>query len=304
MWATTALASVLVLPVKGTNLEPGATDAIGEIIASAYQAEAKEDTIGPSDAQKAVDENGGYSQAAHKLGAHEYVYVTAVRLESHIVITATRYDADGKYVYSAKMSASSLDDIEPASQRLAKALVNRESTEQARSMDNVTQGEHGQPTRVGAQKLVGFKGSFTYPTAWNYKVASQVSGAIDLRFENGNHFIELGLGLTFAAPGERYAYGGIWMDIGGDWYLMDTSTAPYIGLGVRPGIMGDSLANVALYGQVGVMFFREATTRLYTDFRLAQNVVPIGFDHVDLYTGETTKRLSPTEFTFSIGIGF
>lgn len=304
-WAATSFASVMVLPVKATNLDAGAADAIGEVVASAYQAEAKEATIAPAESQKAVDENGGYSQAAHKLGAREYVYVTAVRLETHIVITATRYDADGHYVFSSKMTAATLDDIEPASERLAKALINRQSAEEARTLGNVTQGEQTQPTRVGSQKIAGFKGSVTYPTAWSDKVASQVSGAFDLRLENGMHFIEMGLGLTFAAPGTRYAYGGLWLDLGADWYLMDTSTAPYVGLGVMPRLMGDSLANVAPYVQGGVMFFRESSTRFYTDFRVAQNVVPVGFDTHDAYGGTvTTKRLYPTEFTFSIGMGF
>lgn len=300
MWAATAWASVLVLPVKATNLEQGAADAIGEVFSSAYQSEAKETTIGPVESQKAVDESGGYSQAAHKLGAREYVYVTAVRLEAHIVLTATRYDAEGTFVYSAKMSASSLDDIEPASERLARALFNRQSTDEARTMSNVTHTEQGQPTRVGSQKVAGFKGSFTYPHGWSDKVATQMSGAFDLRLENGMHFIELGIGFTVAAPGERYGYGGFWLDMGGDWYLMDTSTAPYVGIGIMPRLMGDSIANLAPYLQGGVMFFRESSTRLYTDFRVAQNLVPVGFDRPDA----PRKHLYPTELTFSIGMGF
>jgi hypothetical protein len=294
----------MVLPVKATNLDQGAADAIGEIVSSAYQAEAKETTIGPTDAQKAVDESGGYTQAAHKLGAREYLYVTAVRLETHIVITATRYDADGKYIYSTKMSASGLDDIEPTSQRLARALFNRVSPEEARSLDNVTHTEQTQPTRVSSQKVVGFKGGFTYATAWKDPIASQVSGSIDLRLENGQHFVEMGIGLTFAAPGNRYAYGGIWLDIGSDWYLSEGSTSPYVGLGVVPGIMGDSLAHVAVYGQAGLMFFRESSTRFYTDLRVGQNVVPIRFDYSTPYDLNAHKTLYPTEFTLSMGMGF
>src|SRR5262245_40543529 len=102
VWATNALATVMVLPVKATNLESGEADAIGEVVTGAYQSEVKETTIGPASSQKAVEENGGVSQAAKKLGAREYVYVTAVRLQNNIVITATRYDADGHFIHSAK----------------------------------------------------------------------------------------------------------------------------------------------------------------------------------------------------------
>src|SRR6187549_112541 len=114
-----ALATVMILPVKGTNLDQGEVDAIGQMITSAYQQEAKDTAIPPDEAKKAVEEAGGYSQAAQKVGANEYV--SAVRLDSRISLSATRYSADGKYIYSAKMSATSLDDIEPAAERLSKA---------------------------------------------------------------------------------------------------------------------------------------------------------------------------------------
>jgi hypothetical protein len=235
-----AFATVMVLPVKGTNLDQGADDAIGQMFANAYQAEAKDRTIGPADAQKAVDENGGYSQAAQKLGASEYVFVTAIRLDARISITATRYGADGHYIYSAKMSAATLDDVEPASDRLVKALIHEKPPVDERDLDNVTRAEQTQPLRVTSQKVAGFKGSFIYPVGWSETVAPQMSGAFDLRLENGMHFIEFGLGLTFAAPNHHFGYGGIWLDIGGDIYLTNGSTAPYLGIGVMPRLMGES----------------------------------------------------------------
>lgn len=307
-------ATVMVLPVKGTNLEPGEVDAIGQMVASAYQLEAKDGTIGPSDAQKAVDETGGYQQAAKKLGANEYVYVTAVKLGARIVLTGTRYGADGHYIYSAKISATSLDDVEPGSERLAKALVRQQTTLEARTVDNVTTTEQGQPKRVKAQKVAGFKGSFTYPVGWKDAMAAQMSGAFDLRLESGQHFIEIGVGLTFAAANQRYSYGGLWADIGGSFYLTESSSAPYIGFGVMPRLMsgdGSSVANIAPYAQAGMMFFRENATRFYTDFRVAQNLLPISFDggeswdsSTGVYTTGSRKDMYPTEFTFSVGMGF
>jgi hypothetical protein len=305
-------ASVMVLPVKGTNLEPGEVDAIGQMVASAYQLESKEAAIGPSDSQKAVNETGSYQAAAQKLGAREYVYVTAVKLEARIVITATRYGADGRYVYSAKMSAAGLDDVEPASERLAKALLRQQTTLQARSVDNVTTTEQRQPTRVTSQKVAGLKGSFTYPVGWSRAMAPQMSGAFDLRLESGQRFIEIGIGLTFAAADYRYSYGGLWADIGGSFYLTEANTAPYVGFGIMPRLMsgdGSSIANLAVYAQGGLMFFRDSATRLYTDLRVAQNVLPIGFDRYESYDGTSLsssddKKFFPTELTFSVGMGF
>ena len=76
---------------------------------------------------------------------------------------------------------------------------------------------------------------------------------------------------------------------------------------------GESLANLAPYVQGGVMFFRDSKTRFYTDFRLAQNVLPIVFGYDAIYTSTAgdvsyavpaTKKLYPTELTFSVGMGF
>jgi hypothetical protein len=309
-----AFATVMILPVKGTHLDEGEVDAIGQMITSAYQQEAKDTTIPPDEAKKAVEEAGGYSQAAQKLGAKEYVYVSAVRLDSRISLNATRYSADGKYIYSAKMSATSLDDIEPAAERLAKALLQQQSASDARTADTVSRTEEAQPIRAQSQKVAGFKGSFIYPIGWKQTVAAQMAGALDIRLESGQHFIELGLGLTFTSPDHTYSYGGIWLDIGGDFYLTDGNIAPYLGGGLMPRLMwddGDSLANFAPYVQGGVMFFRDSKTRIYTDFRVAQNVLPIVFGYDSIYNGgdvtyslPSTKHLYPTELTFSVGMGF
>jgi hypothetical protein len=312
--AAQSFATVMVLPVKGTNLEPGEVDAIGQMITGSVQTEAKEATVGPVDAQKAVDETGGYPQAAKKLGAKEYVYVTAVKLNARIVLTATRYDADGHYIYSAKMSATTLDDIEPASDRLAKALLHQQTTTEVRNVDNVTQTEGTKPNRVTAQKVAGFKGSFTYPIGWGEKIAPQMSGAFDLRLESGMHFIEIGVGLTFPTSTVSNKYGGIWADIGGSFYLTNDNTAPYLGFGVMPRLMGSdgsSLANLAAYAQGGLMMFRESSTRFYTDVRIAQNLLPVTFGSDETYDPNTFQTvrtngtdLYPTELTFSVGMGF
>jgi hypothetical protein len=304
-----ALASVMVLPVEGTNLQPGEADAIGQMVTSAYQIESKDTVLPPATVQKTLDETGAYATAAQKLGASEYIYVTAVRLDQRIVITATRYSPDGKFVHSAKISASSMDDIEPASDRLAKALVNRKTATEARNIDNVTRTEEQQALRTSSQKVAGFKGSFTYPIGYTETLSPQASIALDLRLESRMHFIELGIGLTFAAGDDNPGYGGLWADIGGNLYLSDENTAPYLGGGLMPRLMSENIANLAPYAQVGMMFFRESKTRLYADFRVAQNVLPVGVDSrlamsSDGFVEVVSKDVWPTELTLSVGMGF
>jgi hypothetical protein len=68
------------------------------------------------------------------------------------------------------------------------------------------------------------------------------------------------------------------------------------------------VTNLAAYGQGGVMFFRDASTRLYTDLRVAQNLLPVGFSTCGVVSGSYstcgTRRLYPTEISLNIGLGF
>jgi len=312
-----AFAAVMVLPVEGTNLEPGEAEAIGQMVAAAYQIESKDRVVAPADVKKALDETGSYETAAKKLGANEYVYISAVRLNQRIVITGARYSADGKLLFSEKISATTLDDAEPGSERLARALLSHTTTAETRTLDNVTITEKTPPNRMGSQKVPGFKGSFTFPVGWSEEVAPMMSASFDLRLENLSHFIEFGIGFTVPAADYDYAYGGVFLDIGGNLYLSHTSTAPYIGAGLMPRLMSsDSIANFLVYAQGGVMFSREASTRFYADFRVGQNLIPLtwGTEPVQEYDPETgaalpleeldKKRLFPTEFTISVGLGF
>jgi hypothetical protein len=315
--SSSALAAVMVLPVQGTNLEPGEAEAIGQMVAAAYQIESKDRVVAPPDVQKALDETGSYETAAKKLGASEYVYVSAVRLNQRIVITGARYSADGKLLFSEKISATTLDDAEPGSERLARALLSHKTATETRTLDNVTITEKAPPNRMGTQKVPGFKGSFTFPVGWSEEVAPMMSASFDLRLEHVSHFIEFGIGFTVPAADYDYAYGGVFLDIGGNLYLSHTSTAPYLGAGLMPRLMSsDSIANFLVYAQAGVMFFREASTRFYADFRVGQNLIPLtyGTEPVQEYDPDTglplpveepeKTRLFPTEFTLSVGLGF
>jgi hypothetical protein len=313
-----ALAAVMVLPVEGTNLEPGEADAIGHMVASAYQMELKDTVIAPGDVKRALDETGSYQLAAQKLGATEYLYVSAVRLNQRIVITGARYSRDGRLLFSERISATTLDDAEPGSDRLAKALIAHQTPGETRTLDNVMLTETRPPNRVGSQKVPGFKGSFTYPIGWTGSVAPMMSAAFALRLESLSHFIEFGLGFTVPAGDYDYRYGGLFADIGGAFYLTQESMSPYVGGGVMPRLMSDdTVANLLVYGQVGLMLFREGATRFYIEGRVGQNVLPMTFgsnpppSQYDSATGTylppedvQKKTLFPTEIMLSVGMGF
>jgi hypothetical protein len=163
LWVPRAFAAVMVLPVESTNIDPGEADAIGQTVASAYQIEKNERVIPPAQVRSALAAGGSYEEIAQRLQATEYLYITAVRLDARIVIAASRYSATGTLIYSAKITASGLDDVEPASDRLAKSLVHKRPPTETRGLDNVTSTEGLQPKRVSTSRVAGFKGGFVYP---------------------------------------------------------------------------------------------------------------------------------------------
>ena len=302
--ASPALAEVMVLPVDGTNLEPGDVDAIWQLVAQAYQGERRETVLPKEQTRAAIEDAGSYPAAAQKLGASEYVYVSAVRLHQKIVITGSLYASDGKLLHSAKMSATGFDDLELVSERLARALVRRENAKKTQEIDTVTKTESIRPNRTWIEKVHGFKVAVAYPYVHKESIAPTLSLGWNGRFESTNYFLEFGVGFMVPANDEKrwdYAYGGLYSELGASLYLTKSSISPYVGVGAMPRLASRSVANVALYAQTGLMFFRESSTRFYTDFRLGQNVLPVGFGSL---FGEEMKKLYPTEFALQLGVGF
>lgn len=309
-----AWASVAVFPVDGTNLDRGEVAAIGQMMASSYQLESGEATLPPKQTAATLEAEGDYAPAASRLGASEYLFVSAVRLEERIVITVSRYRADGTLLHSAKMTATSLDDLESISERLARALYRREAIRETQTLDNVTRTEGKKPNRIWVEKVMGIKASYIYPMAYGGEdIAPMMSFGFDGRLEGESYFLEIGAGFIVPSRNHenRLSYGGLYSDIGASLYLTNTSVSPYVGLGVLPRLVGIDITNLAAYAQVGAMFFRESSSRIYIDLRVAQNVMPVGFNRsyeYDPATGTTTgggdTELYPLEWTLSVGMGW
>ncbi|MEO7035993.1 MAG: hypothetical protein ABI335_19410 [Polyangiaceae bacterium] len=314
LFSVTARAAVMVAPVEGTNLDPGEVEAISQTVASAYQVAQPDAVIPMPETRRALEQTGGVQEAAKKLGANEYIYATAVRLDTRIVITATRYSVNGALLRSAKMTATGLDDVEPASERLAKALSGHQETHATQALDTVTKTEARSPNRTWSEKVTGFKAGFIYPIGWGHEISPMMSAGFALRVDSNSHFLEFGVGVVLPAnPGEdhRLGYGGVYGDIGANFYLAHASTSPYLGFGVMPRLVSQEVTNLAPYGQAGLMFFRESSTRLYADFRVAQNVLPVGFGGSSQYDSTTGNYVStpplhlyPTELSLHFGVGW
>jgi hypothetical protein len=309
-------AELAVLPVQGTNLEAGEIEAIGVLLANAYAAESKLDVLGPVEVakrQETVDAAGGTAALVSALGVKEYVEVSAVRLKTKITIRAAVREAGGEVVHAVDMTAASLDDLDQVAERMAKALFNRTTIAAAQTIHNVTKTEGKVPNRTFSQQVLGLKTAFTLPVARGLRFQPMMSLSFDGRYETDKGFLEFGIGValpTMSSHGK--SMGGLFTEFGGNYYLGGDSTSPYVGGGVIPRIywgIDDGGVRAAIYGQAGLMFMRESSTRMYTELRIAQNVLPFtGHSHDVHYPLYDPPGKShdyyPTELSLNVGIGW
>lgn len=318
-----APSAVGVMPVKGTNLTDGEKAAIGALVASSFAAQTRGRVFGPDDTGPVLAQAGTEKDAATQLNLSEYIVVNAVKLDQRIAIDATLYNKHGSHLYQARATAMSLDDMQAVSERLATALHRRTEIEHTQTLDNVTEKEAKRPTRTFAENVAGFRTAVVLPFAPDLNPLPMLLGQFDMRLEGQNYFLEFAAGLMLPSnlgsddydDGNDSSVGGLVGQLGASYYLTHTSVSPYVGGGLSPRlIFGDYTgAGLTVGGQFGLMFMRHASTRIYIEARLDQNVLPLGRDydggHYDSETGTYVSDdrggdVFPTELSFAAGIGW
>lgn len=285
-----------VFPVQGTNLSASESAAIGALISSAYAQQARMSVLTPSELAQVLEQAGTETRAAELAGLYEYVHVEAVRLDTRIVLYAELRDTFGRSLYVARDTAFSLDDMEAVAQRIAAALAARP-------------GPYGlrPPPRPGprSEKLFGVRLALVMPQARRLETQASLLGQFDVRLERRHFFLELAAG--FWLPSEtnaRQGLGGFVGHLGGSLYLAQGSVSPYIGLGLSPRLFAGEYrgAGLAVNAHIGVMFMREASTRLYAELRVDQNLLYARLRDDD--GTRVAREVLPTELSAAVGLGF
>lgn len=313
---TAYAADLAVFPPSSVNLEAGQGDAIGAVLAAALQAENVGEVVGPVDAAEALEAAQGESRtaraaaAARTLGVSRYVLLSAVRLDKKISLRGKLVWTDGSRTNRAEMVAAGLDDMEPAAKRLAKALLTGRTTKETVHHSNVTRREAAKRNRVFSERIVGVRTGIIKPFAGGEDFQTQATLHFDLRLEAETYFLEFGGGFVFPTgdgDDDKSAYGSAFGRIGGAFYLTDANTAPYVGGGVEPRIQiaADSGIGFAPYANLGLMFFRESSARLYVDLQVAQNLLEVD-NHFESYDEDERSDDGhyPTEVGVLLGIGW
>jgi hypothetical protein len=318
-WIVTLLAArgvsadVGVFPVRGTNLSEGESAAIGNLIASAYAYRTGKPVLGPDQLGPVLAQTGSERDAAQQLGLAEYISVDAVRLTSRISLLVSLHNRYGSELYRLRTTATSLDDMEVVSERMAAAIERRTDMDYTRGIDSVTGKEARGRNRLFMEKIFGVRMAAILPMAYHLHPQAAVSIMFDGRLETNDYFLEFGGGLMLPSElgGPNAGIGGLLAQLGASYYLTHTSVSPYVGAGVSPRVVFGSYDGVgfAANAQLGLMFMRASSTRLYVELRVDQNLFALRQDYAyyssaSESTVHARKSVLPTELSVAAGIGW
>jgi hypothetical protein len=299
-----------VFPVAGTNLSAGEADAIGQLMAQAYAAQTQRVVLGPAALAESLQRTRSERDSARELGLSEYIHVDAVRLTTRIAIYASLHNQYGTTLYEVRATAYSLDDMQVVAERVAASLRRRTPIENTRTLDNITLREASAHNRVFLEKIFGARFGVVAPFARHLENQASLLLQFDARLEKPEYFLELSAGFWLPSRTNSHdGLGGFVGQLGGSYYLAHTSVSPYIGLGISPrAYLGQyEGAGLAINAQVGVMFLRESSTRLYAELRVDQNLIQVK-PSIDEYEADGVQNsvhaVLPTECSFAVGLGF
>ncbi len=116
---------IVVFPPSATNITPPEAMAAGSLMADAFRNASGQKVIGPQEAQQAM---AGQSpeQVTQSLGCEWYVESSLVRLDRTGQLSADLVNANDGQRRHRQIPLGSLDDMSPASTRIAQALWKNE----------------------------------------------------------------------------------------------------------------------------------------------------------------------------------
>ncbi len=315
-----AATSVAVMPVQGVNLTEGQCDAIGLFFSNAFARDAHVAVSSPAQTKAAWTEARTSKATAERLGASEYVELSAIRLGSKVTLSGILFASDGREIFRAEASAWSIDEADAVSARLAQALIWRQPVPPPMVMMPPPGGYYAAPLPPppapepprdpsASRGSFGAKGSMLVPAASGRKFSPQVAGQFDARIGPRGHFLEFGVGAAVPIE-DQYTTSSargadLFIELGGSAYLNDGSVGLYAGGGVIPGLWipespdssSDPSAMCAVYGQLGLDFTRDSRLQIYGEFRVSQHLLSVT-------DASTNSSYHPTVFAFQMGLGW
>ncbi|MFW6254013.1 MAG: hypothetical protein ACOC41_03695 [Chitinivibrionales bacterium] len=355
-------AQVAVFPPHGVNTDKSFVEAFGVLLANKYRSISGEDVISPRNTARAIAEDRSFAETAQELGAKEYLEIEAVGLylsrkeradysysqepasktiivkldddddpddqellDNHkTIVTVSRRNAFGKEIHIVEMTLLTYGDIEESTDRIARALFQKVSVEEVRTVDNITRREGMGNNKMFTENIKGLKFGVFYPGVHGLHIVDIVTIGYNHRIESEKIFFEFGVNAkiptSFKVDEER-VYGGVQFELGGNYFVYSKFVGVYTGIGVAPFLSigeDESIFQIGIvpFLQVGASFPRNSPFRGFVSLKVGQNVLPIttGTDrNIDYYYYDEyeedqdyphKKDSYPTEIGIEFGIGF
>lgn len=213
---------------------------------------------------------------AARLGTDSAVVARLSRLESRIIVNVEHVGADGRLLYSDRITAGSLDDLDPLSTRIAAGIATGQPLGDTATVGTVTDEEGREPVRRKALFTSGVRLGALVPVAGSYGGADWLTdlGLFGL-FELSSFAAILELDLRWAGDDDDVSVFGFNFDFGGRYFLdPEASTGLYLGAGlgfravaVDAGIEDDGASGLGGYLGGGVIFLRTSDLHILLDAR-------------------------------------
>ncbi len=142
--------SLLVVPVSGETDRPADMATIDRLYRDALEADFRGTVLPVSNAGQSCADRECLADAARRVGADKVVYSTFSRLGSKWVFSSTLMKADASDAFNQRLTVSSVEEMETATQQMASALLNHAIPQQAenkgpasdKSEDKSSQSSH------------------------------------------------------------------------------------------------------------------------------------------------------------------
>jgi hypothetical protein len=300
---------IAVFRSSAINLTDQEVLAFDELLCGALAERAGVAVIGPSDPSL-----GGslFPAPASPYHGGRYVLSSITRLGNVIVVRAWLMER-GTQRHQAEIEARSLDDLPFAADRIARALIEGTSVEEARTVDNVTLKEAAPVNRTFTERRGGLYTMPVLAIGQGELLEPGIAVGLHLRLDKTSHFYELGGGfLVPTGSTDRPGIGGLYAELGIGRFLGGSNSAAYVVGGVSPRIWGaydDGIMGFAPYAGLGAALSRDSSSGLLVDVRVAQNLIPFEIQTTfedDLLggDGDDGEKVFPTEIGFRVGILF
>ena len=313
-------ADTVVLPASYINVPEPTADVVASLVGGAYQ---RATGKGVSLTQRPVTPPASWAEfeaaevaRARAAGASEYIRVQVTGLDSSFTIRASLYRDDGFLIRDAHGRAASLDEAQGAAEEIARALAGPEFRQTPNPSPTAPPeaGESGSPPSPASaavpppapeepifrERIVGIRTGLVFALASGVAFDPGFGAQFLGRFEADQFFLEVGAGVlmpTEATATDR-RLGGMVGVLGGGYFFLPGSLAPYVGGGLEPRILfvnDNGRMRLMPYLTGGAVFLRGSDHPLQAELRVGQ--------HVIASRAGASADYRPTEIGLSLGVG-